>query len=98
MAANPLTSGLGPYTMDFTPVGGSDFSDLVTPVSPAVPAFQDATGVRGLTVSQGSYKVWFLAFPWEAISSAAGRLAILQNALTDLGILQNRPTFVPFVH
>jgi hypothetical protein len=97
VAANPLTTGLGPYTMDFATVGLADYSDILTLVSPAVSAFEDTVGIRALTVSQGTYKVWFLAFPWEAISSADGRLAILQHALTDFEVSPTYSFYLPAI-
>ena len=97
VAANPLTAGLGPYTMDFAAVGLDDFSDTLTLIDPAVSAFEDSVGIRALTVSQDNYKVWFLAFPWEAISSADGRLAILQHALTDFEVSPTYSTYLPAI-
>jgi uncharacterized repeat protein (TIGR01451 family) len=98
VSTNPLTAALGPYTTDFNAIGLPDFSDLITLVSPAEAALQDATGIRALTISEASYKVWFLAFPWEAITSADGRLAVLQSALNDFSVSQTFPTYLPTIH
>jgi hypothetical protein len=87
---NSVTSGLGilPYENGYdTLFGGNDYSDQLTPVAPALTAFTD-TGTRetnGLLVEDttlgSSYKVMFLAFPYEAIDSAASRTALMKRAL-----------------
>ena len=96
VSTNPLTAGLGPYTTDFNALGLPDYSDLIKLVPPAESALEDSLGVRALTVSQGSYKVWFLAFPWEAIASADGRQAVLDRALKDFGVAPY-VTFWPWI-
>ncbi len=87
---NSITDGLGvlPYT-NFVSIGlgSADFSDQLTPVAPAVSAFTD-TGTRqtdGLVVQDttlgSSYKVMFLAFPFEAINSTTSQAALMKRAL-----------------
>ncbi len=94
VVSNTLTSSLGPYTLDFNAVGLTDFSDLITPIAPAKPAFKDSTGWRALTVSQGRYKVWFLSFPFEAIQSVSDRANLLQAALNDF---KHISAYIPLV-
>lgn len=87
---NSITAGLGelPYDEGYDSLfGGSDFSDQVTPVAPALTAFTD-TGTHkadGLLVADttlgSSYKVMFLAFPYEAINSTTSQNALMKRAL-----------------
>jgi hypothetical protein len=49
-------------------------------------AFTDnATNTDALTVADGSYKVMFLAFPFEAYGSAAQKADLMNRALTWFG-------------
>ncbi len=87
---NSITKGLGvlPYDEGYDLLfGGSDFSDQLTPVAPAIPGFTD-TGtheINGLLVQDttlgSSYKVMFLAFPFEAINSSTGQANVMKRAL-----------------
>jgi uncharacterized repeat protein (TIGR01451 family) len=81
VTGNPVTAGLGTVTLDHS-VLGANFEDQITPISPATAAFTDDTGqTNGLTVADGTYKVVFLAFPFEAYGSAADQAALMTSAL-----------------
>jgi uncharacterized repeat protein (TIGR01451 family) len=85
VAGNPVTNGLGTVALDHS-VLRATFEDQITPVAPAVPAFTDDTkATDGLTVDAGTYKVMFLAFPFEAYGNAAQRADLMGRALTYLG-------------
>ncbi len=83
--SNSITTGLGVLPYDYASIGlgGADYSDQLTLVSPADSAFTDTgTGeTDGLTVQDGAYKVMFLAFPYEAIESTARRTDLMTRAL-----------------
>ena len=82
VSGNPVTNGIGTVTLDHS-VLGATFEDQITPIAPATPAFTDDTSATdGLTVADGSYKVAFLAFPFEAYGSAADKATLMGNALT----------------
>jgi hypothetical protein len=84
VAGNPVTDLIGTVPLDHS-VLGANFEDQITPLAPATTAFRDDTAAPdGLTVADGSYKVMFLAFPFEAYGSAADKAALMQSALTYL--------------
>jgi hypothetical protein len=85
VSGNPVTNGLGAVPLDHS-VLGANYEDEVTPVDPATAAFRDTSGTPdALTVASGSYKVAFLAFPFEAYGSAAQRADLMGRALTWFG-------------
>lgn len=60
------------------PVRGPGHADR-----PAEPAFTDDSGATdGLTVDTGTYKLEFLAFPFEAYGDAAAKAALMARTLT----------------
>jgi hypothetical protein len=64
---------------------GSSFEDVVTPITPATPAFTDDTSApNALTVTAGAYKVVFLAFPFEAYGTATDKADLMHRTLTYL--------------
>ena len=82
---NPAVGGLGAYPMNYSVVGGSDYSDQITPIAPAIPAFVDDGGVTdALSVDTGTYRVIFLAWPFEAMGTAADRTAVMGRSLAYL--------------
>ncbi|MFN8595110.1 MAG: hypothetical protein U0559_02880, partial [Anaerolineae bacterium] len=90
---NPVTSAIGPTPLDFTILGGVDFSDIITPTAPAIPAFTGNYGKPAfnglpdaLTVDTGTYKVMFLAFPFEALGTAGDRANLMKSALNWFGL------------
>jgi uncharacterized repeat protein (TIGR01451 family) len=91
--SNLVTSGLGvlAYTNFITiRLSTLDYSDQLTPVAPAEPAFVDSgTGqTDGLTVDTGLYKVMFLAYPYEAINDTTRQTALMARVLDWLFIPQ----------
>jgi uncharacterized repeat protein (TIGR01451 family) len=82
---DPVTNGIGTVPLDHS-VLGANFEDEITPVAPAEPAFtDDSSAADALTVAAGSYKVVFLAFPFEAYGSAAQRADLMSRTLTWFG-------------
>ncbi len=95
---NTLTAGLGPYAMDYAGVGLVDFSDEITPIAPAIPAFRDDFDqTNALTVTAGNYKVMFLAFPFEAMGTPADQALVLQRALLDFGVTRSLRLYLPVI-
>ena len=65
---------------------GATFEDQITPIDPAITIFRDDSGATdGLSVSTGTYKVVFLAFPFEAYGSAADKTALMNAVLGYFG-------------
>jgi uncharacterized repeat protein (TIGR01451 family) len=89
VAGNPVTNGIGPVPLDHS-VLGANFEDEITPNGGALAAFLDdgvATGTPGpdaLTFA-GTYKVVFLAFPFEAYGTAAQKADLVARTLTFFG-------------
>ncbi|HWU22660.1 MAG TPA: hypothetical protein VN088_14090 [Nocardioides sp.] len=82
---NPVTNGIGAVPLDHNVLNAA-FEDEVTPIAPATAAFtDDASQPDALSVADGSYKVVFLAFPFEAYGGAADRAALMNRALTWFG-------------
>ena len=82
VSGNPVTNGIGAVPLDHSVLNAS-FEDQITPIAPATPAFtDDATAPDALTVAEGTYKVMFLAFPFEAYGSAAQKADLMNRALT----------------
>jgi hypothetical protein len=101
--SNPVTSGTGPTPLVFNIAGLVDYTDAFTPTVPASPAF---TGiyygnpvyngmVDALTVSNGKYKVMFLAFPFEVLGTATDRATLMTAALDWLSKIY--PIYLPLV-
>ncbi|GAB4002763.1 hypothetical protein [Nocardioides ultimimeridianus] len=85
VAGNPVTDGIGTVPLDHSVLNAA-FEDEVTPIAPATAAFtDDAAEPDALSVADGSYKVVFLAFPFEAYGNAGDRAALMNKALTWFG-------------
>jgi hypothetical protein len=96
---NTVFSGLGTLPLDVEAVLGPDFSDEITPIAPAVPAFRDDAGeTDALTVAAGNYKVVFLAWPLEALTTANSRTAVLWRSLSYFGLKASFKTYAPVIH
>ncbi len=77
-----MTGGIGAVPIDHS-VLGAVYEDQITPIDPATAAFTDDTGATdALTVADGPYKVFFLAFPVEAYGSATDRASLVSSALS----------------
>jgi uncharacterized repeat protein (TIGR01451 family) len=83
VAANPVSGAFGQVPLDLSVLNGAQFSDQVTPIAPAAPAFtDDSSKTDALTVSAGAYRVVFLAFPFEEFGTAAQRTTLMTNVFT----------------
>ncbi|HEY3713480.1 MAG TPA: hypothetical protein VGL39_03050 [Jatrophihabitantaceae bacterium] len=82
---NAVTDGIGAVPLDHS-VLGATYEDQITPVAPATAAFtDDSTATDALTVAAGTYKVAFLAFPFEAYGSAAQKADLMHRVLAYFG-------------
>jgi hypothetical protein len=80
VAANAVTNGIGPVTLDHSVLGAA-FEDRITPNGGASPAFtDDSNAVDGLSYG-GTYKVVFLAFPFEEYGTAAQKADLISRTL-----------------
>jgi uncharacterized repeat protein (TIGR01451 family) len=85
VAGNAISDGIGAVPLDHS-VLRANFEDQVTPLAPAAPAFTDDTAAPdALSVAAGSYKVVFLAFPFEAYGSSAQKADLMHRVLTYFG-------------
>jgi uncharacterized repeat protein (TIGR01451 family) len=92
VATNPVTAGIGAVPLDAT--DGAPFMDQITPNGGALTAFLDdgshdvapRTGPQpdALTFS-GTYKVVFLAFPFEEYGTAAQKADLVTRVMTFFG-------------
>ena len=80
-----LADGIGDVPLDVA-VLGAPYMDQITPVGPAVGIFtDDAAQTNALSVDAGTYKVVFLAFPFEEYGTAAQKADLMTRALTFFG-------------
>jgi hypothetical protein len=85
VAGSPVSDGIGAVPLDHA-VLNATFEDQVTPIAPAAAAFtDDSSAADALTVAAGSYKVVFLAFPFEAYGTAAEKADLMQRIQAYLG-------------
>jgi uncharacterized repeat protein (TIGR01451 family) len=85
VSGNPVTDGIGSVPLDHSVLNAA-FEDQITPVAPATPAFtDDSSATDALSVADGSYKVVFLAFPFEAYGTAAQRTDLMSRTLSWFG-------------
>lgn len=95
---NPVTSGVGTLSMDYAAVGLNDYSDEITLISPAIPAFLDDRELPdALTVAAGRYRVMFMAFPFEAMGTPADRADVLGRALKYFTVSPTFKIYFPLV-
>ena len=86
VTGNTVTNGIGVVPLDLSVLDGAEFSDELTLVGPATPAFTDDAGnTDGLSVDTGTYKVVFLAFPFEEYGSPAQKADLVTRVLTFFG-------------
>ncbi len=79
-----LTAGVGTVPVS-SAVLGNNFEDRITPIAPAIAIFTDDSGAaNGLSFS-GTYKVVFLAFPFESYGSAAQKTDLMNRVKTFFG-------------
>jgi hypothetical protein len=85
VAGNPVTNGIGAVTLNHA-VLGANFEDQITPTGAAQPAFtDDSSAPDALSVAEGSYKVVFLAFPFEAYGGAGDQTDLMGRVLAYFG-------------
>jgi uncharacterized repeat protein (TIGR01451 family) len=86
VSGSPVSNGIGTVPLDLSVLNGAQFSDELTLVSPAAPAFtDDAAQTDGLSVDTGTYKVVFVAFPFEEFGTAAQKADLITRVLTFFG-------------
>jgi uncharacterized repeat protein (TIGR01451 family) len=85
-SGNVVTNGIGAVPLDLSVLDGAQFSDQLTLISPAVTAFtDDSTATDGLSLDTGTYKVVFLAFPFEEYGTASEKADLMSRVLTYFG-------------
>ncbi len=88
--AGTLTNGIGAIALNHA-VLGATFEDRITPVGPAIGIFTDNTAatnalsVNAADDASGTYKVVFLAFPFEAYGGATDQLDLMQRVMLYFG-------------
>lgn len=93
IADNPVSDGLGPFTMTFS-FGFENWTDYLTVLDPnqtqrAFVADGSRAKTVGVTIDTCSYRAVFLAFPLEALESSAGAL-LLRKSLNWLSELSEK--------
>jgi uncharacterized repeat protein (TIGR01451 family) len=91
--AGTLSAGFGDVTLDHSVLGGAEFEDQITLIGPAVGIFTDDDTATcppdgcfdALSVDTGTYKVVFLAFPFEAFGGASEQSALMSAVYTYFG-------------
>jgi hypothetical protein len=87
---NPVTTGIGAVPLDHSVLLNNEFEDQITPNGTAQGAFTDDTSTPtkpvydGLSYS-GSYKVVFLAFPFEEYGTAAQQADLVTRVKNFFG-------------
>jgi hypothetical protein len=79
-----LTNGIGPVPLDHTVLGAA-FEDQITPNGTAVAIFTDDSVKADALSFSGTYKVVFLAFPFEAYGTAAQKIDLVKRVMTFFG-------------
>jgi hypothetical protein len=85
VSGNPVTGAIGTISIDHSVLTAA-FEDRITPIGPAQGAFTDDTSAfDGLSVDTGTYKVVFLAFPFEAYGTAGDKSALMGDVFAFFG-------------
>jgi uncharacterized repeat protein (TIGR01451 family) len=87
VSGSAVTNGIAKVPLDLSVLNGVQFSDELTLVGPATPAFTDDNGnPDGLSVTgDGPYKVVFLSFPFEEYGTAAQKADLITRVLAFFG-------------
>ena len=87
VATSPVTGAAPPITAVAINHGvlGAAFEDRITPNGGALVAFTDDTGAADALSFSGTYKVVFLAFPFEAYGTAAQKIDLVKRVTTFFG-------------
>jgi uncharacterized repeat protein (TIGR01451 family) len=98
---NTIVAGLGQLPLDVAALYDNDFSNQITPIAPALAAFRDdKRETDALTVEDGvatPYRIMFLAWPFEALSAAGDRQALMGRALDWFGLPRRYVINLPVV-
>jgi M6 family metalloprotease-like protein len=79
---NPLSDGLGPYTMSLT----TTHSDQITPLSMTLSAFMDEAGkTNAITYDPGNWRTLFLGWPFEHLAATDGE-ELMASALNWMDV------------
>jgi len=81
--AQPPT--IGAVTLNHAVLGGAAFEDRITPNGGALVAFTDDSAAADALSYSGTYKVVFLAFPFEAYGAAADQSDLLKRVISFFG-------------
>jgi uncharacterized repeat protein (TIGR01451 family) len=90
VATNPVTTGIGAVPLDHSVLLGNEFEDQITPNGTAQGAFTDDTSTPTKPVYDalsyaGTYKVVFLAFPFEEYGTATQKADLVTRVKNFFG-------------
>jgi uncharacterized repeat protein (TIGR01451 family) len=88
VATSPITGTpppIGAVTLNHAVLGGAPFEDRITPNGGAMMAFTDDSGAADALSFSGTYKVVFLAFPFEEYGAAADQSDLLKRVISFFG-------------
>lgn len=84
--AGTLTDGFGDVPLDQSVLFFSPFMDQITPVGGAIGIFtDDAAELNALSVDTGTYKLVFLAFPFEEYGTGTQKADLMSAVMTYFG-------------
>jgi uncharacterized repeat protein (TIGR01451 family) len=84
VTGSPVTNGIGAVPLDHTVLNAA-FEDRITPNGGALSAFTDDSGATDALSFSGTYKVVFLAFPFEAYGTAAQKVDLINRTFSFFG-------------
>ncbi|HZK75164.1 MAG TPA: hypothetical protein VFD88_14335 [Clostridia bacterium] len=84
VAANTVTGTIGTVPLDTTVLGDA-FMDEITPNGTATPAFTDDAAQTDALTFDGTYKVVFLAFPFEEYGTASDKSTLVSDVMAFFG-------------
>jgi hypothetical protein len=88
VATSPVSGtppAIGAVTLNHGVLGGNTFEDRITPINGALTAFTDDSGAPDALSFSGTYKVVFLAFPFEEYGAAADQTDLLKRVMAFFG-------------
>src|SRR5204863_3106409 len=84
VAGSPVSNGIGAVPLDHSVLGAA-FEDRITPNGGALAAFTDDSTAPDALSFAGTYKVVFLAFPFEAYGAAGDKADLATSVFTFFG-------------
>jgi uncharacterized repeat protein (TIGR01451 family) len=81
VTGSPVTNGIGAVPLDHTVLGAA-FEDRITPNGGALSAFTDDSAATDALSFSGTYKVVFLAFPFEAYGTPAQKADLITRVFS----------------